>query len=54
MRELKYIGAHNVNSQRRKNLTSKKSLETMMVNYPQNELGEIVATFNVISVIARR
>ena len=54
MRELKHIGAHNVNSQRRKNLTSKKSLQTMMENYPHNELGEIEATFDVICIVARR
>ena len=54
MRELKYIGAHNVNSYRRKNLTSKKSLKTMMENYPHNELGEIMATFEVICIVARR
>lgn len=54
MRELKHIGAHNVNSQRRKNLTSKKSLQTMMANYPRTESGEIVATFDVICIVARR
>lgn len=54
MRELKHIGAHNVNSQRRKNLTSKKSLQTMIENYPCNESGEIVATFDVICIVAQR
>ncbi len=54
MRELKHIGAHNVNSQRRKNLTSKKSLQTMIANYPRTESGEIVATFDVICIVARR
>jgi malonyl-CoA O-methyltransferase len=54
MRELKYIGAHNVNSQRRKNLTSKKSLQTMISKYPLTESGEILATFDVICIVARR
>ena len=54
MRELKHIGAHNVNSQRRKNLTSQKSLQTMMANYPRNESGEIAATFDVIQIVARK
>ncbi|MDD5228958.1 MAG: malonyl-ACP O-methyltransferase BioC [Methylococcales bacterium] len=54
MRELKRIGAHNVNSQRHKNLTSKKSLQTMITNYPRTESGEIVATFDVICIVARR
>jgi malonyl-CoA O-methyltransferase len=54
MRELKFIGAHNVNSQRHKSLTSKKSLQTMMANYPRTESGEIVATFDVICIVARR
>jgi malonyl-CoA O-methyltransferase len=54
MHELKHIGAHNVNLQRCKNLTTKKSLATMMANYSCNESNEIVATFEVISVIARR
>lgn len=54
MRELKHIGAHNVNSQRRKNLTSKKSLKTMLANYPHDESGDCVATFEVICIVARR
>lgn len=54
MRELKYIGAHNVNSQRRKNLTSKKSLQTMISKYPPTESGGILATFDVICIVARR
>ena len=54
MRELKHIGAHNVNSKRCKSLTSKKSLQTMMANYPRTESGEIVATFDVFQIVARR
>lgn len=54
MRELKNIGAHNVNSQRRKNFTPKKALQTMVENYPRNESGEILATFDVICIVARR
>ncbi len=54
MRELKHIGAHNVNSQRCKNLTSKKSLQTMIENYPHDESGKIVATFEVIKIVARK
>lgn len=54
MRELKFIGAHNVNSQRQKNLTSKKSLQTMIENYPIDKFGKISATFDVICIVARR
>ncbi|MGB4498326.1 MAG: malonyl-ACP O-methyltransferase BioC [Methylococcaceae bacterium] len=54
MRELKFIGAHNVNSQRRKNFTSKKALQTMIENYPCNEFGKISSTFDVICIVARR
>jgi malonyl-CoA O-methyltransferase len=54
MRELKYIGAHNVNSNRQKNLTSKKTLQTMIENYPRNEFGKISSTFDVICIVARR
>lgn len=54
MRELKNIGAHNVNSQRSKNLTPKRSLQTMIENYPRNEFGKISSTFDVICIVARR
>lgn len=53
MHELKNIGAHNVNSQRNKNLTSKKTLQTMMAHYPRTK-DEIIATFDVICIVARR
>ena len=53
MRELKHIGAHNVNQTRSKTLTSKKSLKTLISTYPKNEVGGIDATFDVIYVMAR-
>lgn len=54
MRELKNIGAHNVNSQRKKNFTTKKTLETMMKNYPHDNSSNIVATFEIIFVRAKK
>lgn len=54
MRELKSIGAHNVNLQRNRNVTTKKSLQTMINNYPHNEFGKIYSTFDVICIVARR
>lgn len=54
MRELKHIGAHNVNSARRKHLTTRAALQTMMENYPCTESGEIIATFEVIFVKAKK
>jgi hypothetical protein len=54
MRELKHIGAHNVNSQRPKNLTTKKALQTLIENYPRDEFGKISSTFDVICIVARR
>lgn len=53
MRELKNIGAHNVNSGRKKHLTSKKSLQNMIKNYVRHESGKIVATFDVIFIQAK-
>jgi len=53
MRELKHIGAHNVNQTRSKTLTSKKALKTLISTYPKNEVGGIDATFDVIYVMAR-
>ncbi len=52
MHELKNLGAHNVNSQRNKNLTGKTSLKSMLAHYPLNESGEIFATFEVIYIRA--
>lgn len=52
MRELKNIGAHNVNAQRIKTLTSKKAISTMIKNYPLNNESKISATFDVIFVKA--
>lgn len=54
MRELKQIGAHNVNSARSRHLTTKTALQMMIENYPRTESGEIVATFEVIFVKARK
>lgn len=54
MHELKHIGAHNVNTQRSKTLTSKKTLKTMMAHYPIEASGDIIATFEVITVKARK
>jgi malonyl-CoA O-methyltransferase len=54
MRELKHIGAHNVNSHRPKNLTTKKALQTLIENYPRDEFGKISSTFDVICIVARR
>lgn len=54
MHELKHIGAHNVNTQRSKTLTTKKALKTMMAHYPSIESDDIVATFEVITVRARK
>lgn len=54
MRELKHIGAHNVNSARRKHLTTKTALQMMIENYPLTESSEIVATFEVIFVEAKK
>lgn len=54
MRELKHIGAHNVNSARSRHLTTKTALQTMIENYPRTTSGEIVATFEVIFVKAKK
>ncbi|SJM91413.1 malonyl-ACP O-methyltransferase BioC [Crenothrix polyspora] len=54
MKELKAIGAHNVNSQRNKQLTSKSQLHAMLAAYPHNKDSTgVCATFEVISVVAR-
>ena len=54
MRELKHIGAHNVHSARSRHLTTKTALQTMIENYPRTKSGEIVATFEVIFVKAKK
>lgn len=54
MRELKHIGAHNVNSARSRHLTTKTALQTMIENYPCTKSGEIIATFEVIFVKAKK
>jgi malonyl-CoA O-methyltransferase len=54
MRELKQIGAHNVNATRKKSVTTKSTLAQMTANYPQKKVGEIHATFEVIFVKARK
>ena len=52
MRELKYIGAHNVIAGRNKNITTKTQMQQMITAYkPHGEL--IFATFEVIMVTAR-
>ncbi len=54
MRELKHIGAHNVNTKRKKSVTTKTTLAHMMANYSQEKTGEISATFEVIFVRASK
>lgn len=54
MRELKHIGAHNVNTKRKKTVTTKTMLARMIKNYPQTKTGEISATFEVIFVRASK
>lgn len=54
MRELKHIGAHNVNVARKKSVTTKRALVQMMANYPQKRTGEICATFEVLFVKASK
>ncbi len=50
MRELKGIGAHNVNQARNKQLTGKGRLQVLAAAYPQDELGKITASFEIIYV----
>jgi len=52
MRELKGIGAHNVNSTRKKTLTSKGGMQRMFRTYPKNENGTISASFEIMYVTA--
>ena len=54
MRELKAIGAHNVTSARRKTMTGKKKMQTMIAEYELlRSNGLIPATFEIITVMAR-
>jgi malonyl-CoA O-methyltransferase len=54
MRELKAIGAHNVNHQRRKSLTGKSKMQAMVAEYEAlRGDGLIPATFEIITVTAR-
>ncbi len=49
MRELKAIGAHNVNNDRHKGLTGKKHLEKMMNHYETfRENEKLPATFEIV------
>jgi malonyl-CoA O-methyltransferase len=54
MKELKAIGAHNVNVGRNKHLTTKSQMQAMIAGYPKrNDSDKISATFDVITVVAR-
>ncbi len=49
MRELKMLGAHNVNLGRRKTLTGKKRFQRMLLHYEQYRLeGKLPATYEII------
>ncbi|MGZ4956583.1 MAG: malonyl-ACP O-methyltransferase BioC [Methylobacter sp.] len=53
MKELKYIGAHNVITGRNKNITTKAQMQSMIAAYEQHRTGNrIPATFEVITVKA--
>jgi malonyl-CoA O-methyltransferase len=55
MRELKDIGAHNVNAGRNKHLTTKGQMQKMIAAYPKAGVtGAVFATFDVISIVAGR
>lgn len=55
MRELKDIGAHNVNISRNKQLTTQRQMQQMISAYPTwQATHRISATFEVITVIASR
>lgn len=53
MRELKGIGAHNVNHNRKKTLTSKGDLRNMIAAYPEEAGGVVKASFEILYVIAK-
>lgn len=56
MRDLKNIGAHNMHPERRKTLTGKQALQTMMRAYQRfvNEEGLFPATYEVLHVRAKK
>jgi malonyl-CoA O-methyltransferase len=54
MKELKGIGAHNVNVGRNKNLTSKSRMQKMITVYPKcPDTDQIFASFDVITLVAQ-
>jgi malonyl-CoA O-methyltransferase len=53
MRELKGIGAHNVSQGRNKQLTSKGHLQSLLAAYPASADGKIIASYEVIYVLAK-
>ncbi len=53
MAELKQLGAHTVMAGRNKQFTSRSAMQRMMSAYQQDENGEIPATFEVITAMAR-
>jgi malonyl-CoA O-methyltransferase len=53
MKELKYIGAHNVIEGRNKNITTKTALRRMIEAYELHRTDNLIpATFEVILVMA--
>jgi malonyl-CoA O-methyltransferase len=53
MKELKFIGAHNVIEGRNKNITTKTALRRMIESYELHRTGDLIpATFEVILVMA--
>lgn len=53
LRELKALGAHNVNHGRPRHLTGKAAFRRMLAAYPADASGRIVASFEVIYGMAR-
>lgn len=53
MRELKGIGAHNVNQARNKHLTTKGQLQALLNAYPIDKDGKITASYEIIYVQAK-
>jgi len=53
MRELKGIGAHNVNQARNKRLTTKGQLQALLNAYPIDKDGKITASYEIIYVQAK-
>lgn len=53
MRELKGIGAHNVNQARKKTLTSKGDMQRMFTAYPKEPDSGIKASFEIMYVMAK-